>query len=219
MNQVQEAIRRIARERGVSLADARRVLIEQIDYQRRIRINRGGMVVTPESGEKKQKVNLANPHRKHVETEIKDPKVEVSPGRLAALAAHRDNRSQEYRDRVAQQEREREQDREARATETREFTPRPFARVGRPRLDGETPGETDENKSRRNVPVPGSMTSIIFHEMMDEEKDFNLAYKSLRNMHTFDHLDDQKLRQRMREVAWRYDVPLKSFASQASQEA
>lgn len=56
------------------------------------------------------------------------------------------------------------------------------------------------------TPVPGTMSAIIYGELIDPEKDFIQAFNSLRNMPRFDHLRDSDLKQRMFDLQWRYEI-------------
>lgn len=64
------------------------------------------------------------------------------------------------------------------------------------------PGQSPSLKT----PATGTMSAIIYGELIDPEKDFTQAFNSLRNMPRFDHLRDSELRQRMFDLQWRYEI-------------
>jgi hypothetical protein len=150
---IQEAVRQIAQERRVSLAEARRILVEHIDHLKRELLSTGSYGL----GSKGVRVTPENPQRRHVHVELGDTR----PSRSVKSHTGRIYESRNHR------------------------------RLNR------TPGR---------APSPGTITSIIYGAITDPERDFNDAYVSLRAQDRFKHLSNKQLRQRMREVAWRYDL-------------
>lgn len=65
------------------------------------------------------------------------------------------------------------------------------------------------SKTKKKEPTPGTATSIIVNEIRDRGK--KAAYTSLRAMARFDSMTDKQLLQRIREVAWRYDLDVKTL--------
>jgi hypothetical protein len=150
---VQEYVRALAAEHSVSLADARRMLVEQIDHAKRSHQVKG--ITMPEKGH--GRLQLPNPFRRHI-----DP------------------------------------------------TP-PETQEPAQRKSVKSPGTPKrESPETEKMPIPGSLTAIIWGALKNPEKDFIGSFQALRSTHRFDDLTDDELMTWMRKVAWNYEIPIRA---------
>jgi hypothetical protein len=190
-----DLLSRIQQEGSLTRSQARRVLRERIDVAKRAKLSDPDtahleiIAVSGENGVRfkkpQTKVTMENPFREHVESDheanakARAAKTrEISPKQRAALEAGNRIRQIQHRE----------------------------ARIDPEATHSPASGKPNGRKRSTRLPVPGSITAQIVGALRNPEADFNDAFITLRSRKQLAHVSDPKLRQRMREVAWRYDL-------------
>ena len=176
---VQDYIRRIALERSLTLAEARRVLQEQIDHAKRVQAS--SPLVMSEKGTGRPK--LHNPFRRHHE---------ASEDVLPATASIYDRKKERPGTRQA-------------ATAQPESVKSPTSTIGTP-IPQEPSREN--SSSEMKSPPPGTEMSMIVGILRDH-KSFSDAETALMGMARYERTSRSSVREKMFRACRQYDIPIR----------